>query len=82
MIIFMTLAIRAKLATKDIQQKRMEANSASVPYINVVSNKTDQQPSITTGTQAPWMKAFITKRHVLHIFSSTYDVYLTLSFGL
>lgn len=57
----MTLAIRAKLATKDIQQKRMEANSASVPYIKVVSNKTDQQPSITTGTQAPWMKLLLQK---------------------
>lgn len=84
MIIFITLLIRAKVDTKDIQQKQTEvsANSASVPYTKVVSNNTDQQLSVITGTQAPWMKAFITKRRVLDIFSSTYDIYLTLSFGL
>lgn len=62
--------MRTKLDIKDIEQQQM-ANSASVCSIKAVSNNIDQQLSIITGSQAPWMKVCIIKSHVLPIFSST-----------
>lgn len=70
LVFFITLAVRTKLNTKDIEQQQM-ANSASVPLVKAASSNIDQNRSIITGSHAHWTKVCIIKSHVLHTFSST-----------